>query len=91
MTLRLLALREVGGQHEIAPPLALAWGRWSLSKWVNRRKLPVHIVDADECAEPDPEMDDRRCRHSDRPTRRRAVRQCAEPSVKSRQVRGRSA
>jgi putative transposase len=29
-------------------------------------------------------------RHSDRPTRRRAVRQCAEPSVKSRQVRGRS-
>jgi hypothetical protein len=46
-TLRLLALREAGGNMNRAAA-RLGMGRWSLSKWVNRRKLPVHIIDTDE-------------------------------------------
>jgi hypothetical protein len=46
-TLRLLALREAGGNMNRAAA-RLGMGRWSLSKWVNRRQLPVHVVDVDE-------------------------------------------
>lgn len=46
-TLRLLALREAGGNMNRAAA-RLGMGRWSLSKWVNRRKLPVHVIDTDE-------------------------------------------
>jgi hypothetical protein len=46
-TLRLLAIREAGGNlNRAAARLGMA--RWSLAKWVNRRKLPMHVVDADE-------------------------------------------
>lgn len=41
-TLRLLALREAGGNMNRAAA-RLGMGRWSLSKWVGRRKLPMRI------------------------------------------------
>jgi hypothetical protein len=46
-TLRLLAIREAAGNMNRAAA-RLGMGRWSLSKWVNRRKLPVHVIDTDE-------------------------------------------
>jgi hypothetical protein len=41
-TLRLLALREAGGNMNRAAA-RLGMARWSLSKWASRRKLPIRI------------------------------------------------
>jgi hypothetical protein len=43
-TLRLCAIREAGGNMNRAAA-RLGMGRWSLSKWVGRRKLPAGIED----------------------------------------------
>lgn len=45
-TLRLLAIREARGNMNRAAA-RLGMGRWSLSKWARRRKLPISTDDAD--------------------------------------------
>ena len=45
-TLRLLAIREARGNMNRAAA-QLGMGRWSLSKWAGRRKLPMPVVDTE--------------------------------------------